>query len=64
MNEVTRKSLGQISFDAYRLHRRNIAYDQSPIPTWETLNPDIQEAWEEAAQAVSSHLITLSTTIL
>lgn len=52
------KTLGQIGYEGYRNHTGGISLvSQQPIPAWEGLKKDIQDAWEAAAQAIASECI-------
>jgi hypothetical protein len=48
------KTLGQIAFEAYSDARSGITHDGNPIPGWELLGGEIQNAWEAGAQAAVS----------
>lgn len=48
-----RDRLARVAYDAYRNHTGGISLiSKLPIPEWEKLNSDIQEAWKAAAAAV------------
>lgn len=46
------RTLGHIAFDAYRESRGGRNHDDTPTPTWVQLGPQIQHAWQVAAEAV------------
>lgn len=43
---------GQIAYEAYAKHQGWKNYAGNPIPAWNDVREDIQEAWRAAAQAV------------
>ena len=48
-----RDRLAKIAYEAYRNHTGGISLvSKLPIPEWEKLNTNIQEAWIAAANAV------------
>lgn len=46
------KTMGQIAFEAYKEAVSGKAYDDTPIPEWDQVKPEIRLAWELAAQRV------------
>lgn len=57
MEENDNKPLAQVAYDGYREHTggRSLATGQ-PIPTWEDLKPEIQQAWAASTRAVVAAL--------
>jgi hypothetical protein len=53
-HDDTEISLAQIAYEAYGENRNWKTYDDKPMPKWEDLKPEIQDAWAAAAQAVAS----------
>lgn len=45
-------SYGEVAFNAYRRERLGLAFDGTPVPTWQEVPEPIRAAWEVAAQAV------------
>lgn len=56
------KSIGQIAYDAYGEHQHWLTFDQRQMPSWASVRPDIQAAWQVAGQAVlrAAHQATLA----
>lgn len=46
------RPFSQIAYEAYGENRNWKTYDNKPMPKWEELKPEIQEAWEVAARTV------------
>lgn len=44
--------LAQYAYEVYAKHQGWKNYAGNPIPPWAEVRPDIQEAWDVAAQAV------------
>ena len=42
----------EIAYAAYLTARSGLAYDNTPIPAWDAVKPEIQQAWQVAAKAV------------
>lgn len=42
---------GEIAYEAYGQNRGWQSWDGKPMPTWTDLRPDIQIAWQVAAEA-------------
>lgn len=51
-------TLGQIAYEAYGNCRDWKVFTGDPMPTWEQQVPELQEAWEAAAQAVHEKVLT------
>lgn len=49
------RTLGQIGYEAYGDHQGWHACDGGVMPAWAEVRPDIQAAWEFAAQEVIAH---------
>ena len=46
-------TIGQIAFEAYSKAKQGKTYDDKPIPHWNDVSADVQQAWEAAARAVA-----------
>lgn len=44
--------IGKIAYDAYCEFRKWKSFNGDPLPQWEKVLPDIQEAWRASAEAV------------
>lgn len=49
------KTVGQVTFEAYRKKARSLAYDGTEIPEWDNLSPSIRWYWEAAGEAAQAH---------
>jgi len=54
MTGTIAKTLGQLAYEGYGKHRNWKTFDERPMPTWAELRPDIQEAWQVAADCAVS----------
>ena len=45
-------SAEQIAYEAYAAHQNWLNYQGLPIPPWNGVRPDIQEAWRAAVLAI------------
>lgn len=52
------KATGQKAYNTYRAERNARAYDDSPIPEWVNVAPEIQQAWIKAAGNAYYHAAT------
>jgi hypothetical protein len=52
MTEPATELMGKIAFDAYAEAVGGKTYDGKPIPKWDDLSINIQQAWNKAAWAV------------
>jgi len=47
-------TLAQLAYEAYRAHTGGISLASGqPIPAWDALKPEIQEAWKASADLVT-----------
>lgn len=47
------RSCGQVAYEAYAEARGWKAHDDLPLPAWDDVKAEIQDAWEVAAAAVA-----------
>lgn len=60
-SQITDKwSLGKIAYEAYSENRNWKTYDDKPMPKWDELRPEIQAAWEAAADKVAELVMSCS----
>ena len=55
LTETQTKTAGQVAYNTYRAERNARAYDNSPIPEWDNVAPEIQHAWCAAAKSAYHH---------
>lgn len=51
-NPITFHFLGMAAFQAYSESKRGTTYDNKPIPPWENLSKEVQDAWIASAKVV------------
>lgn len=44
------RSLGNVGFDRYSLHKKGLTFDGRTIPPFRECGPDVQDAWDYAAE--------------
>ena len=49
-------SLGEIAYNAYGEHQIWLTFAGQQMPSWPSVRPDIQRAWDAAGRAVARHL--------
>ena len=49
-------SLGEIAYNAYGEHQSWLTFAGQEMPSWPSVRPDIQGAWDAAGRAVATHL--------
>lgn len=50
-------SPGEVAYNAYGDNRNWVVFSGDKMPVWEDQSPELKEAWEAAANAVSQALI-------
>ena len=53
--EQSRKTLGQIAFEAYTRERGGKNHDGTPTPPWDVLGDGVRNGWQAAAASVLVH---------
>lgn len=48
---------GEAAYSRYGTRRNWKTYDEKPMPKWEELLPEIQEAWEAAGEGVLAQVV-------
>lgn len=55
--DQSKKTPGQIAFEAYREAVGSVAYDGTPIPQWEEVSGTVRYGWHMAAVAVTKNYL-------
>lgn len=51
------KTLGQIAYEAYCNERGWKSFNGDSLPQWDYVQPDLQHAWQRAAEAVHREIL-------